>query len=217
MKNATHISIVLDRSGSMSSIANDIVGGLNRFIADQQKVPGDCTFTLVQFDTQGVDTLYSAKPIAEVKPITDYQPRGGTPLYDAIGDALTSTGEHLKALAEDQRPDKVIFVIITDGEENSSHRYTHEQIRSMIKLQTDTYKWQFVFLGANIDSYAVGQSMGVSAANVMNFAGNERSVVAMCASLSDNTALYRTARASNMAYSAQDRKAQEDAGASQTH
>lgn len=218
MKNATHIALVLDRSGSMESIASDTVGGINRFLKDQQAVPGDCTATIVQFDTNSIDALRGISPIKDMALVnaSEFQPRGGTPLWDAIGKTIVQTGDYLKSLPEAQRPDKIIFVVMTDGFENSSRDYTHAQVRDMIKHQTDVYKWQFVFLGANINSYAVGGAIGVSGLNTMNYASNSASVHAAYASTSSNVRSFRTGQSLNCSFSEQDREAQKLAGADQT-
>jgi len=218
MKNATHIALVLDRSGSMESIATDTVGGINRFIKDQQAVPGDCTLVLVQFDTQAIDKLRALAPIKDIALVntSEFQPRALTPLWDAVGKTIVETGDYLKSLPEAQRPDKIIFVVMTDGYENSSRDYTHAQVRDMIQHQTDVYKWQFVFLGANINSYAVGGAVGISGQNVMNYAPNSASVAAVYAATSSNVRSYRTGGSACMAFSEADREAQEQAGADQT-
>jgi hypothetical protein len=217
MKNSTHIAMVLDRSGSMETIATDTVGGLNRFIKEQQAVPGDCTLIITHFDTNAIDTLRAIAPIKDIALINaaEFQPRGGTPLWDAIGKTIATTGDYLKSLPDAQRPDKIIFVVMTDGLENSSRDYTHPQVRDMIQHQTDVYKWQFVFLGANINSYAVGGAIGVAAVNTMNYASNSAGVQAAYASTSANTRSFRTGQSVCMSFSDEDREAQEKAGADQ--
>jgi len=216
MKNDyTHISIVLDRSGSMSAIRDDTIGGFNEFLKRNQAAPGQCTLTLVQFDSTAVETLHDGKPIAAVPPLTQdtYQPRDSTPLYDAVGQTIVRTGDFLHHMAEFQRPSKVIFVIITDGMENASVKFNSAQVRDMIKHQREAYKWEFVFLGANIDSYAVSQSLNISAKNTMNYAANEAGTQAMYHSLASNTVSLRCSTADSMAFNEADIDAQAVAGA----
>lgn len=193
MKDATLISILLDRSGSMGSIKDDTIGGYNNFLSQQQAIPGDCTLTLTQFDTGGIDIVHENTPIANVPALNadTYQPRGGTPLLDALGKTIKSTGSALKAIPEDKRPDKIVFVIITDGEENSSHEYTKAQIKEMIEHQETLYKWNFVFLGANQDAFAEARSMGISSSKAAGFAGNAMGVNALYANVASNVARYR--------------------------
>lgn len=164
-KNYSHITFILDRSGSMSSVRNDIVGGFNAFLEEQKTVDGECTVTLVQFDGQNpYDILRDFVPLKEVTPLgSEYQPRGSTPLYDALGQGITRTGNKLAGMAEADRPDKVLFVILTDGHNNASTEFTKTQVAEMTKHQTDKYNWQFVYLGANQDGMAEGMKAGFSA------------------------------------------------------
>ena len=163
-KNYSHITVILDRSGSMNSVRNDIVGGFNAFLTEQKTIDGDCTVTLVQFDGQEpYDILRDFVPLAKVQPLgNEYEPRGSTPLYDAIGQGVTRTGNRLSALPEDERPDKVLFVILTDGHENASKEFTKTQIAEITKHQTEKYNWQFIYLGANQDGMAEGMKAGFS-------------------------------------------------------
>lgn len=160
--NYTHISIVLDRSGSMQSIADDTIGGFNKFLQDQKKVSGKATVSLIQFDDV-YEEVYIGKDLQEAKELTKetFVPRNQTALLDAIGKTINKTGEWLKNIPEAIRPGKVIFVIMTDGQENASKEFTRTQIFDMIKHQTDSYKWAFVFLGANQDAIQAGASMGI--------------------------------------------------------
>lgn len=214
----THVTVVLDRSGSMSSIASDVIGGHNRFVQDQKNAPGDCTFSLIQFDTVSMDWVYRAEPIAHVGTLgpETFQPRGGTPLYDALAHAIIYTGDYLKAIPEARRPGKVVFVVITDGLENSSRQFSQTQVRDMIRHQTEAYKWEFVFLGANIDSYAVAGNLGVQSSHTMNYACNTTSVSAMFADTSSNLRSLRSGLKSDMSYEPEQLDKQIKAGADQT-
>lgn len=216
MKNDyTHIAIVLDRSGSMASIKSDTIGGFNNFLETNRAVDLPCTLTLVQFDSEGIDTIRDAMPVKDVPPLTDktFEPRASTPLYDAIGQTIVKSGDFLHRLPEAQRPGKVIFVIITDGMENASKEYGLQQVRDMLKHQQDVYKWQVVFLGANIDSHAVGASAGIHASNVMNYANNAQGVSAAYSSVARNVRGFRTGTKMDMAFTPEQKKDQADAGA----
>ncbi len=159
--NLTSINVVLDRSGSMASLTQDTIGGFNTFLKEQKTVPGEALFTLAQFDHE-YELVHDCVPIADVPELntTSYVPRGSTALLDALGRTILATGIKLAAMKEEDRPSKVIFVVLTDGQENHSKEHTHAKIMEMIKHQTDAYKWQFVYLGANQDAIQAGSTMG---------------------------------------------------------
>jgi hypothetical protein len=156
----TDITMVVDRSGSMASIRRDAEGGINSFVAQQQQEPGEALLTLVQFDTE-YEFVHSGVPVKQIPAFT-LVPRGSTALLDAVGRAINETGARLAAMAESQRPALVVFVIVTDGAENSSREFTRDQIRTMVEHQQSAYKWQFTFLAANQDAFAAGGSMGIA-------------------------------------------------------
>lgn len=164
----TDITLVIDRSGSMESIRSDAEGGVNALIAEQAKQPGECRITLVQFDTE-YEFLQRGVKAADCPP---YQlvPRGSTALLDAVGRAINETGARLADLPEADRPGLVVFVITTDGEENSSKEFTREQVKKMIAHQQDTYQWQFTFLAANPEAFAEAGGMGIAADQAAQFA-----------------------------------------------
>lgn len=184
----TDLTIVLDRSGSMASIKDDAEGGLNEFIRKQKEVGGECAFSLVQFDTV-YEFVHKAVPIKSVLEKQTLSPRGGTALLDAVGRAIIETGERLKNIDESQRPGLVAFVIITDGQENSSREFTKAKIKEMIELQTSVYKWQFTFLGSNQDAFDEAGSMGIPLACVANYSAQNTS--ATFANASSNVARMR--------------------------
>lgn len=168
MKNGyTHISMVLDRSGSMASCADDTRGGFNAFIEEQKKQPGEATLTLTQFDDV-IETVHSGIPLRDV-PTLRFEPRGMTALLDAIGKAINTTGQWLSAKPEHERPEKVVFVILTDGHENASREFTRAKVFEMIRHQETNYRWQFVFLGANQDAIKAGADLGISAQSSMTY------------------------------------------------
>jgi hypothetical protein len=165
----TDITMVIDRSGSMSSIRTDAEGGINTFVDSQKSEPGQALLTLVQFDTE-YEFVHKGLPISSAPPFK-LVPRGSTALLDAVGRAINETGARLSAMEEAQRPGLVVFVIVTDGAENSSKEFTRDKIRQMIEHQQSVYNWQFTFLAANQDAFAEAASMGIAQAGTANFAG----------------------------------------------
>ena len=171
-KNYTHIDMVLDASGSMSSILNDTLGGVNTFIKGQQETAQDFdTFSLIQFSTGPVRVIHKNANIKNVQRLStaNYIPGGGTALYDAVGSLIKDTGAYFRSLPESERPSKVFFVIVTDGEENSSQKFSQQQIADLIKDQTETWKWEFVFLGANQDAILAAKKMNIGYNNSMTY------------------------------------------------
>lgn len=162
-----HIIFVMDRSGSIREILSDMQGGFDQFITDQLDVTLETTASLYQFDTEH-DQLFSFAPLAGLK---DYKivPRGGTALLDAVGTALVKEGEKLAAMPEDQRPGTVIMLVATDGLENSSREYAKAQVAAMIAEQQEKYGWVIIYNGANQDSFAEADGLGIAAAAVMDF------------------------------------------------
>lgn len=211
--NYTHISIVLDRSGSMASCATDTIGGFNTFLRQQQDAPGDATLTMAQFDTV-YEVLQSAKAIKEVPPLssTTFVPRGSTALLDAIGRTVVDTGAFLGTLDESARPEKVVFVVITDGMENASCEFTQQQINDMITHQREVYRWEFVFLGANQDAISAGVDLGVAATASMTYAANGAGSKALYDSVSANLVSYRSGAVQSMSFTKEDRLKQQQAG-----
>lgn len=170
----TDITVVLDRSGSMAIIADDTRGGFDTFVRDQGVGRGEARLTLVQFDHE-YQVVHRARPVKDIPPL-NFTPRGNTALLDAIGRAITETGERLAATPESERPGRVAFVIITDGQENASHEYTKGRINAMIKHQRDAYKWDFLFLGANQDAIAEAGALGISHINSVTYGHNPAGV-----------------------------------------
>ena len=169
MKNLTEVVFILDRSGSMSGLEADTIGGFNSMIEKQKKVEGEVLISTVLFDHESV-VIHDRVPLAEIKPMTakDYEVRGSTALLDAIGDAVKHIKTIHKYAREEDRPSKTLFVITTDGEENSSERYSYKQIKKLVEAQKEL-GWEFIFLGANIDAVSVASSIGVSASRAVNY------------------------------------------------
>lgn len=167
MQNYSEIVVVLDRSGSMDAAKNDHSGGLNSFIEDQKKVDGDVRFTLVQFDTiNPFELVYDRTNIQDVKSC-ELIPRGGTPLIESVTRTIAYLSDKIKA--EAVKPDQVVMMIITDGEENSSaYEYSKSNLKNLIEDKTKE-GWNFLFLGANIDSFGEAAGIGINACNAVNF------------------------------------------------
>jgi uncharacterized protein YegL len=161
-KNYTHVVVVLDRSGSMNNCASDMEGGLRTLVAKQAGEPGKCTISLYRFDNV-TDKVLDFADVKNVKPESlKLEPRGGTALYDALGLAIDETGLELAKLPESLRPGIVTFIVITDGGENASREYNSEQVKQKTNHQINTYNWDFVYLGANQDAFAIGHSIGIA-------------------------------------------------------
>ncbi len=212
-QNHTDITIVLDRSGSMQSVASDTIGGFNTFLAAQRKAPGTASITLHQFDHE-FETPIKAQDVQyapELNAVT-FVPRGNTALLDAIGRAVVDTASRMEAASPDQRAEKVVVVIITDGHENASREYTKAKVLEMISHQREKYSWEFVFLGANQDAIGTGSGLGISAANSMTYAANSVGTTKAFESTGLNLTAMRSGGAASMAYSAKDRSEQLKAG-----
>ena len=186
---ATHLVVVLDRSGSMGDIRDATIEGMNSFLREQKEAPGKLTCTIQLFDT--VDLVYPAKnlPISEVLPFTreTYVPRGGTPLYDAVGKEIAATEEYTRG-----KDVAVLFVVMTDGQENSSHTFTRQQLFDLVNRKQAEDSWRFVFLGANQDAYAEGAKQGYSAGYTSNFTASPAGVRAAFLSVGANMTSYRS-------------------------
>lgn len=197
-KEYTDISVVQDKSGSMSMLRDETIKGFNSFLEEQKKAPGKCTMTLMQFDTN-FSLLYSGEDIQKVQPLTEktYHPDGYTALLDAIGKTIQTTGQRLDALPEDQKPARVVIAIFTDGEENSSREFNgpvgRSKVFEMIKHHTDKYNWQFLFLGASQDAVQAGGGLGIGASNSMSTANTAKGTTQAYATASANIRSYRAA------------------------
>jgi len=194
----TDLTVLVDRSYSMTKIRREMQGALNKFLRDQRDGPGECRVTLAQFDTQ-FEVLYRDVLVDRV-PEYVLEPRGATALLDALGRLITDTGARLAALPEDGRPGSVVFVVVTDGEENSSTEFTIEPVRRMIRTQADAYQWLFEFLGANMDAVSVAEGMGMPGATSVTYA--PKNIGQTMSVLSRSTTAYRGARAGGMSHAA---------------
>jgi Mg-chelatase subunit ChlD len=191
-----HIIFVLDRSGSMSPIANDVIGGFNQFLAEQQAQEGKCRMTLVQFDGAGpFEVLADAQSIADVKPLdsSTYVPRGNTPLLDAEGRAIAKVEARIaERKAAGKKDEAVLFVTYTDGQENASSEHTHESLTAA-KKRCEEAGWTFLYLGCGHDAYAQSHSVGTRMANTQSFASTSKGMRSAVANTSQVARSYRGA------------------------
>lgn len=167
--NYDHLLTVVDRSGSMFNIQEDMRGALDELFKAQAAEDGTCLVDYVQFDNH-YELVFEDKPAGEA--VATLEPRGSTALLDAIGKAVTDLGKKLADLPEDERPGNVIVAVVTDGMENSSVDWKPEDVRALIKEQEDKYNWTFTFLGANIDAVKVGASFGFNPDNSLTYTTN---------------------------------------------
>ena len=181
----TEILVIADRSGSMHNIVDDAVGGFNSFLADQREIPGKAFLTLVIFDDR-IEVVCESTPILEMKDITvdTIKPRGQTALLDAIGQSVYSLKNRV-------HEGKVIVVVITDGGENASYQYGHDQVKELV-TECQAKKWEFLFLGANIDSFAVGASMGIPKGSTVDYDANARGITSAYSNVSDTVSSFRS-------------------------
>lgn len=165
----THVVMVIDRSGSMSSNWSDVLGGYKQIVQDNKKDSGQCTFTVAVFDDR-YDVLEDFTDIAKVSEELATSPRGYTALLDAVGKTINEVGEKLNNLKEDEKPSKVLFMIQTDGMENASKEFNREKIKSMVEEQTNKYNWNFMFLGASLDAVNDAVSWGMTLDSASTYA-----------------------------------------------
>jgi len=185
----TMICLILDRSGSMGGRENDVVNGVNSFIEEQKKLPDPASIAFVRFDTEATERFRPMQSLPEVKALerAEYQPRGGTPLLDAVGSTITALDEDWKR----EQPERCIVVIVTDGEENASREYTKQKVKDLIQARQDSGKWAFIYLGANVDSFAEAGSMGIAMANTANYRNTAAGTRSLYASTSKSVGRMR--------------------------
>ncbi len=166
----TEIVFILDRSGSMSGLEADTIGGYNSMLKKQKDTRGEAIVTTVLFDDD-YEVVHNRTNIEEILPISEkkYFVRGSTALLDAVGKSVSKTINSIKNTKKAEQPDKVMFVIITDGMENSSKEYTYQKLKKMIDHQKKQYKWEFIFLGANIDAIATAAQFGIDEDRAVNY------------------------------------------------
>ena len=169
-KDLTELIFILDRSGSMSGLESDTIGGYNAMLEKQKKEPGKAVITTVLFDDK-YELLHDRINLQGIEPITDkeYFVRGSTALLDAVGITINKIGTVQKHTAEDEQAEHVMFIITTDGMENASKEFSYEKVRQMIELQKSKYGWEFIFLGANIDAITTAERFGISKDRATNY------------------------------------------------
>ena len=191
-KDFTELVFILDRSGSMSGLESDTIGGFNSMLQKQRGLEGECRITTVLFD-HSYKLLHDRIDIRAVSPLTEkeYQVGGSTALIDAIGRTVNKLINVQKSTADEYRAEKVMFVIITDGEENSSIEYSAEKVRAMIEHEKEKYGWEFVFLGANIDAVQTAGRFGISADRAVDYLADSAGTTLNFEMMSQAVAQYR--------------------------
>ena len=169
-KNLTELVFILDRSGSMAGLEGDTIGGFNSMIEKQKREPGEAIISTVIFDNE-TEVIHDRVDIRRIEPLTDreYYVRGCTALLDAVGGAIHHIGNVHKYAREEDRPEKTLFVITTDGMENASRKYNYEKVRKMIEHEKEKYGWEFIFLGANIDAAKEAARFGIDESRAANY------------------------------------------------
>lgn len=210
MKNDyTHITLILDRTGSMESIRSDTIGGFNAFLKQQKEVDGEATLSLIQFDSQDpFEIIHDFKPIALVPDLSreTYVPRAATPLLDAMGRGINNLEENLGKFGERGRPSKVIMAVITDGHENASREFSKGQIREMIEKKSEE-GWQFVFLSADLDSF--GDAVDYGFRDTARLRMSRKGVQDSFQSLSHNMTCFRSNFSDAIDFSEEDQSKQD--------
>lgn len=215
MKNKTDITIILDRSGSMESVKADTIGGFNNFLSEQQKVEGEASLSLVQFDDQ-YEVVYEDVDIQSADRLTarTFQPRGSTALFDAVGRTIDAVGQRLAALPGAERPDKVLLVIMTDGFENASREFSADRISAMINHQHNVYQWEFMFIGANQDAVLSARAIGIQSSAALTYAANSEGTQIAYSRIAGKIADYRLSNNREaLEFNEEDREEQRKAGA----
>ena len=191
-KNLTEIIFILDRSGSMNGLEKDTIGGYNAFLDTQRQTSGEAQVTTVLFDDK-YEILHNGIDIKHVKPIgkKEYFARGSTALLDAVGKTINDVGARLNETAESERPEKIIFVITTDGMENCSREFTYKQINKMITHQQEKYSWEFLFLGANINATKEAANLGIPINRSANYIASAVGTQALFGAVAQSVMCYR--------------------------
>ena len=194
-KDLTELVFILDRSGSMSGLEADTIGGYNAMLDKQKKEPGEAVITTVLFDDK-YELLHDRINLRGIAPITDkeYFVRGNTALLDAIGKTINKIGNVQKHTGKDERAEHVMFVITTDGMENASREFSYEKIRQMIEHQKSRYGWEFIFLGANIDALATAECFGIDKDRAANYMADGEGTTLNYEVISETVSCFRASR-----------------------
>ena len=192
MNNVTEMVFILDRSGSMAGLESDTIGGFNSMIARQKKQEGECYVSTILFDSVS-EVLHDRVKLSEIQPMTDqdYTVRGCTALIDAIGGAI----KHIRNIHKYARPEDVpahtVFVITTDGMENASHKYSSDEVKRMIEHEKEKYGWEFLFIGANIDSVETAKHFGIGADRAVNYHADSQGTELLYDTVSESIESFR--------------------------
>ena len=194
-KNLTEIVFILDRRGSMAGLEGDTIGGFNAMIDKQKKEHGEAFVSTVLFDNESV-VIHDRVDIQKIEPMTDrdYYVRGCTALLDAVGGAIHHIGNVHKYAREEDRPEKTLFVITTDGMENASRQYSYERLKAMIERQKEKYGWEFIFLGANIDAAKEAASFGIDSDHSANYHADRKGTSVIYEAMSEAVCSVRASR-----------------------
>lgn len=233
-QNSTSIFALLDKSGSMDAIKTPTIEGFNAFLNDQKKVVGECKVSLIQFDDR-YEPNYWLMDINNVPQLNtnNFVPRGWTFLYEAMGKLIKEAGEKLESLPEHERPEKTIFLVLSDGKEqhapervswfdnynvkpeHSSYRkslYTQEQVKEMVQHQTNKYNWEFVFIGANQNAVLEASKLGIQGVNSLTYGYNTLGASSALKSFSKNVTKFRGGQSVNCSFEKEDYDKQKEAG-----
>lgn len=214
-EDSTHISVILDRSGSMESIRDDTIGGFNAFLNTQKQQPGKATLTLVQFDTQDpYEIIHHFVPVTKVPELTreTYVPRASTPLLDALGRSINDLEKQIADMKEPEKPSRVVMAFVTDGQENSSREFRKDQIEKMIQEKQGRNGWQFIFLSADLAAIEDALAVGFKHASTMAFGKTARGTAAAWSLMSDKIVDYRGRRRQAVEFTEEDRQKMEREG-----
>ena len=194
-KNLTEIVFILDRSGSMAGLERDTIGGFNAMLEKQKREPGKALVSTILFDNTS-DVIHDRLPLHRVPKMTDreYYVRGCTALLDAVGGAIRHIANIHKYAREEDRPEKTIFVITTDGMENASRSYNYDTVKELIRRQKEQYGWEFLFLGANIDAAREAARFGIQEDRTANFHCDSKGTALNYEVISETVCSFRAAQ-----------------------
>ena len=194
-KNLTEIVFILDRSGSMAGLEDDTIGGFNAMIQKQKGEEGEAYVSTILFDNH-TEVIHDRVDIQKVAPMTrkEYYVRGCTALLDAVGKSIRHIGNVHKYAREEDRPEKTIFVITTDGMENASREYTYDRVRKMIEHEQEKYGWEFLFLGANIDAAKEAARFGITEDRAANYHADHQGTAVIYEAVCDAVCNVRASR-----------------------
>ena len=194
-KNLTEIVFILDRSGSMAGLEGDTIGGFNSMIEKQKRESGEALISTVLFDNE-TEVIHDRVDIKKIALLTDrdYYVRGCTALLDAVGGAIHHIGNVHKYAREEDRPEKTLFIITTDGMENASRKYTYDRLKMMIERQKEKYGWEFVFLGADIDAAKEAARFGISEDRAANYHADSAGTAVIYEAMSEAVCSVRACR-----------------------